>query len=245
MTLIHELILSIIYSFPCQKLNLTNHDKVYHSHSEHIGGIFLTASASIRQRFDNIPSFQSRAFHRLLFLLWVVIVFFVCHVVTHGSRSAVLYIPCYCGNTIHKFCLKQHIGIIKHSILQGNHNELQEKQVNTDQFIIHKYAKCTYLTGKINSLFHVINACNCSVNQQYSVTCECLKWDLIIWPMFWVCDISRAASTSSRMYRGAGLNNSMARIRDRAISDLHTKQNNPWLHNGIIYNIIMNFSNLQ
>lgn len=112
-------------------------------------------------------------------------------------------------------------------------------------FISMLNAKCTYLTGKINSLFHVINACNCSVNQQYSVTCECLKWDLIIWPMFWVCDISRAASTSSRMYRGAGLNNSMARIRDRAISDLHTKQNNPWLHNGIIYNIIMNFSNLQ
>lgn len=126
---------------------------------------------------------------------------------------------------------------------------------------------------KINCLFHVIHACNCSVNQQYFLTCECssqpsinqqyfltckcssetsinqqyfltcecLKWDLIIWPMFWVCDISKAASTSSRMYRGAGLNNSMARIKDRAISDLNTKQNNPWLHTGIIANIITNF----
>lgn len=131
MTLIHELIFSIITSYSCQKLNLTNHDKVCHN-SEHNGGIFLTASASIRQRFDDIPSFQSRAFGRLLFLLWVVIVFFVCHVVTHRSRSTVLYIPRYRGNTIHKFCFKQHIGIVKHSILQGNHNELQEKQVNTE-----------------------------------------------------------------------------------------------------------------
>lgn len=89
---------------------------------------------------------------------------------------------------------------------------------------------------KINCLFHVIHACNCSVNQQYFLTCECLKWDLIIWPMFWVCDISKAASTSSRMYRGAGLNNSMARIKDRAISDLNTKQNNPWLQIFEIYN---------
>lgn len=82
---------------------------------------------------------------------------------------------------------------------------------------------------KINCLFHVIHACNCSVNQQYFLTCECLKWDLIICPMFWVCDISKAASTSSRMYRGAGLNNSMARIKDRAISDLNTKQNHDFI----------------
>ena len=51
-------------------------------------------------------------------------------------------------------------------------------------------------------------------------TWECLKWDRIIWPMFWVWDKSRAASTSSRMYSGAGLNSSMARIRDSATSDL-------------------------
>lgn len=96
---------------------------------------------------------------------------------------------------------------------------------------------------KIYCLFHVIHAFNCSVNQQYFLTCECLKWDLIICPMFWVCDISKAASTSSRMYRGAGLNNSMARIKDRAISDLNTKQNNPWLHTGIIANIIFEIYN--
>ena len=38
--------------------------------------------------------------------------------------------------------------------------------------------------------------------------------------MFWVWDKSRAASTSSRMYIGAGLNWRRAIIRERATSDL-------------------------
>eukprot|EP00123_Amoebidium_parasiticum_P018180 comp24126_c0_seq1/m.43770 comp24126_c0_seq1/g.43770 ORF comp24126_c0_seq1/g.43770 comp24126_c0_seq1/m.43770 type:complete len:388 (+) comp24126_c0_seq1:212-1375(+) len=38
-------------------------------------------------------------------------------------------------------------------------------------------------------------------------------------PMFWVWLMSSAASTSSRMYTGAGLNSSMARISDRATRD--------------------------
>ena len=38
--------------------------------------------------------------------------------------------------------------------------------------------------------------------------------------MFWVCERSSAASTSSRMYMGAGLNWRRAMIKDRAIRDL-------------------------
>ena len=45
------------------------------------------------------------------------------------------------------------------------------------------------------------------------------KWFLIIDPMFWVCDRSSAASTSSRMYIGAGLNSSSASTSDSASSD--------------------------
>jgi hypothetical protein len=38
--------------------------------------------------------------------------------------------------------------------------------------------------------------------------------------MFCVCDKSRAASTSSRMYNGAGLNSSNDKINESATSDL-------------------------
>jgi len=58
-------------------------------------------------------------------------------------------------------------------------------------------------------------------------TCECRKCVLSIWPMFWVCERSSAASTSSRMYRGAGLKSSKERIRDKATSDLTQKQQWP------------------
>lgn len=46
---------------------------------------------------------------------------------------------------------------------------------------------------------------------------------LIKRPMFCVCDRSSAASTSSRMYMGAGEYWRSARIRERAISDLCRK----------------------
>ena len=54
---------------------------------------------------------------------------------------------------------------------------------------------------------------------------ECLKCDLTIWPMFWVCERSSAASTSSRMYSGAGLKSRRERMRERATSDLKDKAN--------------------
>lgn len=38
-------------------------------------------------------------------------------------------------------------------------------------------------------------------------------------PTFCVCDKSKAASTSSKMYSGAGLNNNMAKINDNAAKD--------------------------
>jgi hypothetical protein len=37
-----------------------------------------------------------------------------------------------------------------------------------------------------------------------------------MFPMFCVCDRSRAASTSSKMYNGAGLNSSIAKMSERA-----------------------------
>lgn len=54
-------------------------------------------------------------------------------------------------------------------------------------------------------------------------TCECRKCVRSICPMFCVWERSKAASTSSRIYIGAGLNNNMANIRDKATSDLKTR----------------------
>mmetsp|Transcript_69897 Transcript_69897/g.164484 ORF Transcript_69897/g.164484 Transcript_69897/m.164484 type:complete len:203 (-) Transcript_69897:889-1497(-) len=51
------------------------------------------------------------------------------------------------------------------------------------------------------------------------MNCECLKCVRSITPMFWVWLRSRAASISSRMYMGAGLNSSSARMRERARSE--------------------------
>ena len=47
-----------------------------------------------------------------------------------------------------------------------------------------------------------------------------LKRVLIRRPMFWVCERSSAASTSSRIYMGAGEYCRRARISERAIRDL-------------------------
>lgn len=55
-----------------------------------------------------------------------------------------------------------------------------------------------------------------------TMNCEPLKRFLIRRPMFCVCDGSNAASTSSRMYIGAGLNCSSAIMSDSATSDLQT-----------------------
>ena len=53
-----------------------------------------------------------------------------------------------------------------------------------------------------------------------TMNCEPLNLVLKRRPMFWVCDKSSAASTSSRMYMGAGLNCSKAMMRERAINEL-------------------------
>jgi hypothetical protein len=53
-----------------------------------------------------------------------------------------------------------------------------------------------------------------------TMNCEPLKRVLINRPIFCVCERSSAASTSSRMYMGAGLNWSSARISDSAMRDL-------------------------
>ena len=52
------------------------------------------------------------------------------------------------------------------------------------------------------------------------MNCEPLNRFLMRSPMFCVCEGSSAASTSSRMYMGAGLNCSSAMMSERAISDL-------------------------
>lgn len=60
-----------------------------------------------------------------------------------------------------------------------------------------------------------------------TMNCELLKCRFSMVPMFSVWDRSRAASTSSRMYSGAGLNSSMARIKDSATSDLWPPDSSP------------------
>lgn len=52
------------------------------------------------------------------------------------------------------------------------------------------------------------------------LTWDFLKWVFSILPIFCVCDKSKAASTSSKIYNGAGLNRSIAKIRDNAAKDL-------------------------
>lgn len=52
------------------------------------------------------------------------------------------------------------------------------------------------------------------------MNCEPLKRVLMRRPMFCVCDRSSAASTSSKMYIGAGLNCRSAMMSERATSDL-------------------------
>lgn len=58
-------------------------------------------------------------------------------------------------------------------------------------------------------------------NEKFSKknTCEFWKCFLIIWPIFCVCEESRAASTSSNNYKGAGLYLSNAKINDKATRD--------------------------
>lgn len=56
--------------------------------------------------------------------------------------------------------------------------------------------------------------------KETTINCDCLKCDFNIFPMFCVWDKSKAASTSSKMYKGAGLNNKIERINDNAARDL-------------------------
>ena len=49
-----------------------------------------------------------------------------------GSRTActwwwALGVACHAGNSIHKFGLEENVGVVEHSILEGNYNELQGK----------------------------------------------------------------------------------------------------------------------
>lgn len=56
--------------------------------------------------------------------------------------------------------------------------------------------------------------------RETTINCDPLKRDFSSLPMLSVCDRSRAASTSSRMYNGAGLNCSRAKISDSATREL-------------------------
>lgn len=53
-----------------------------------------------------------------------------------------------------------------------------------------------------------------------TMNCDPLNRVRNSWPICWVCERSRAASISSRIYIGAGLNCKSAIIRERAIKDL-------------------------
>lgn len=43
-------------------------------------------------------------------------------------RLLILGVSCHCWHSINEFRLKQDIGIVKHSVFQGNHNELGRKR---------------------------------------------------------------------------------------------------------------------
>ena len=52
-----------------------------------------------------------------------------------------------------------------------------------------------------------------------TINCDPLNLVLIRCPIFWVCERSNAASTSSKIYIGAGLNCNNAMIKDNAIKE--------------------------
>lgn len=66
--------------------------------------------------------------------------------------------------------------------------------------------------------------------RETTINCDWAKCMRNILPMFCVCERSRAASISSRMYMGAGLKRSSDKMSDRAMSDLHheVKSNGIW-----------------
>lgn len=82
---------------------------------------------------------------------------------------------------------------------------------------------CTTLVPSLNLVLNIRLAFwNMPSFKLTTMNCDPLNLVLINRPMFCVCERSRAASTSSRMYMGAGLNWSNAMIRERAMSDLPT-----------------------
>ena len=83
---------------------------------------------------------------------------------------------------------------------------------------------CTTLVPSLNLVLNIRLAFwNMPSFKLTTMNCEPLNLVLIKRPIFCVCERSRAASTSSRMYMGAGLNWSNAMIRERAMSDLWTR----------------------
>ena len=82
---------------------------------------------------------------------------------------------------------------------------------------------CTTLVPSLNLVLNMRLAFwNMPSFKLTTMNCDPLNLVLINRPIFCVCDRSRAASTSSRMYMGAGLNWSKAMIRESAMSDLRT-----------------------
>lgn len=80
---------------------------------------------------------------------------------------------------------------------------------------------CTILVPSLNRVLKMRFAFwNMPSLRLTTMNCEPLNRVLIRRPMFWVCDRSSAASTSSKMYIGAGLNCSSAMMSERAIRDL-------------------------
>lgn len=108
--------------------------------------------------------------------------------------TSFIYSTRYHRYAIYKFRSEKYIGIVEHSIFKRNDYELKH---------IH--------------LFLLINMTETILTK---LTWLFLKWDFNMFPIFCVWERSKAASTSSRMYSGAGLNSNIANIRDNAAKDL-------------------------
>ncbi len=79
----------------------------------------------------------------------------------------------------------------------------------------------TTLVPSLNLVLKILFAFwNMPSLSETTMNCEPLNLVLIRRPIFCVCERSRAASTSSRMYIGAGLNWRSAMMRERAMRDL-------------------------
>ena len=125
----------------------------------------------------------------------------MCVCVTQSPRSHLTPSPGHCGHSVHKPGLEENVCVIEHAVLQRNNNELRTAKMTPQHLTDILY---TTRTERVKESLGRPDSDDVLIER----TC--------VW------ERSSAASTSSRMYTGAGLNSSRDRMRERATRDLHT-----------------------